>query len=140
MALMDAARTMHGPATPLAERRSGRRFEIALDLRWKLLAGERGKDSGTGRTIEVSSSGLSFEAGRPLPAGANLELSITWPVLLRNVAQLQLKVIGEVVRSGNGCAAVRMRHHEFRTVALTNRRSSPLATSGDARGATPSKL
>jgi len=128
MAPTGTAQPRPGPATHLTERRFGRRFEIALDLRWRILTGKCVNDSGTGKTIEVSSSGLSFEASRSFPAGANLELSIDWPILLRNVAQLQLKVIGEVVRSGSGCAAVRMRHHEFRTVALSKRRSSPASS------------
>ena len=121
MGLGEAALSAAGPAAHTAERRIGRRFRIGLDLRWKLLHGRKLKESGTGRTIEVSSSGFSFQSSRFLPAGANLEFSISWPVLLRNVAPLQLKVIGDVVRSGNGWAAVRMRHYEFRTAGRRTR-------------------
>jgi len=121
MELAEAALSAPGPAAHIAERRTGRRFKIALDLRWKLLYGRKLSESEVGRTIDLSSSGLSFQTSRPLPAGANLEFSISWPVLLRNVAPLQLKVIGEVVRSGNGWAAVRIRHHDFRTTGLPTR-------------------
>src|SRR5215471_10039059 len=105
-----------GAATRAKERRSGRRFEIALDLRWRLLHAGKVNGSGTGRTVDLSRNGVLFEAMPRLPEGTNVELSIRWPVLLRDATSLQLKVVGEVVRSEDGCAAVRMRHHEFRTV------------------------
>jgi hypothetical protein len=47
--------------------------------------------------------------------GLNVELSISWPVLLRNLAPMQLIVSGRVVRANQNCAAVVMSQHEFRT-------------------------
>jgi hypothetical protein len=72
-------------------------------------------DSGSGRTIDLSSSGLSFDAGRPLPVGLNVELSIAWPALLNEIAPMQLAVSGRIVRTDGHRAAIRMVHHEFRT-------------------------
>jgi len=98
------------------ERRSDRRYDIALTVRWKLIRRRRVLDSGTGRTVDVSSGGLMFETDRELPSGLNIELSIAWPVLLHNVAPLQLVVAGRVVRTVGQRVGVRMTQHEFRTV------------------------
>lgn len=98
------------------ERRSDRRYDIALNVRWKLIRRRRVLDSGIGKTVDVSSGGLMFETDRELPSGLNIELSISWPVLLHNVAPLQLVVAGRVVRTVGQRVGVRMTQHEFRTV------------------------
>src|SRR5215472_4425228 len=81
------------------ERRSDRRYDINLTVRWKLIRRRRVLDSGTGKTIDLSSGGLLIETDRELPSGMNIELSISWPVLLHDAAPLQLVVAGRVVRA-----------------------------------------
>jgi hypothetical protein len=98
------------------ERRVDRRYPILLDLRWKLIHRKRVLDSGEGSTIDLSSGGVRFESGRTLPEGFDVELAILWPVLLHNVAPMQLVVQGRVVRSQGCQIAIRMAQHEFRTV------------------------
>ncbi|SPF55372.1 Type IV pilus assembly PilZ [Candidatus Sulfopaludibacter sp. SbA4] len=98
------------------DRRSDRRYRIQLDLRWKLIHRRKLQDSGTGRTIDLSSGGILFEAGRPLPVGLNVELSVVWPVLLQHVAPMQLAISGRIVRSAGQRTAVRITQHEFRTM------------------------
>jgi len=100
------------------DRRRDRRYEIALEVKWKLIRRRKLLDTGLGRTIDLSSGGLLLEADRPLPVGLNLELSITWPVMLHNVAPLQLVVSGRIVRSRGKQVAVRMIQHEFRTMGI----------------------
>jgi hypothetical protein len=100
------------------ERRSDRRYDLTLNVRWKLIRRRRVLDSGTGKTVDVSSGGLLFETDRNLPSGLNIELSIAWPVLLHNVAPLQLVVAGRVVRTAGQRVGVRMTQHEFRTVGV----------------------
>ena len=97
------------------DRRDDRRYGIRLDLRWKLIRRRRVLETGVGHTIDLSSGGILFDAGRPLPVGLNVELSISWPVLLRNVAPMQLIVSGRIVRAGHNRTAVVMAQHEFRT-------------------------
>jgi len=97
------------------ERRDDRRYNLGLDLRWKLVRRRKVLDSGSGRTLDLSSSGLCFEAGRALPVGLNVEISISWPALLHDIAPMQLVVSGKIVRAEGGRAAVRMVQHEFRT-------------------------
>jgi hypothetical protein len=108
------------------ERRSDRRYELALTVRWRLIRRRRVVDSGTGTTVDVSSGGLLLETDRELETGLMIELSIAWPVLLHNVAPLQLVVAGRVVRAQGRRVAVRMLQHEFRTAGVSRaRRSGP---------------
>jgi hypothetical protein len=106
------------------DRRSDRRYDLRLDLRWKLIRRRRILESGTGSTLDVSSGGVLFETDRPMQVGLNVEMSIAWPVLLHNVAQLQLVVLGRVVRSHGLRTAIQMTQHEFRTVGTPSGRQS----------------
>jgi hypothetical protein len=99
------------------ERRQDRRYDLQLDMRWKLIRRRKVLETGTGRTVNVSSGGICFEAERNLPAGLDVELSLSWPVMLHKVAPLQLAVSGRIVRSEGGLTAIRMIQHEFRTLA-----------------------
>ena len=110
------------------DRRDDRRYDLRLDMRWKVIRRRRVLETGTGVTIDVSSGGVLFETARPLPAGLNIELSVSWPVLLHDVAPLQLVVFGRIVRAEGNRAAVRMAQHEFRTVGIPADHRSVLAT------------
>jgi hypothetical protein len=76
------------------ERRQHRRYLLEMELRWKLIRRRRVLETGIGHTIDLSSGGILFNAGRPLPAGHNVELSISWPVLLNDAVPLQLAAKG----------------------------------------------
>jgi hypothetical protein len=102
------------------ERRFDRRYDIALDLRWKLVRRRKVLDSGTGRTVDLSSGGILFEAGRQLPVGLSIELAIAWPALLHNVAPMQLVVSGRIVRTNGSQTAIHMLQHEFRTAGTAH--------------------
>ena len=100
------------------DRRQRRRYVIELSLRWRLLRRRKVVESGSGRTIDMSSAGIMFNAGSPLPAGLDVELSIAWPALLHQRSPLQLTVNGRIVRCNGNCVAVRIAEHEFRTISL----------------------
>ncbi len=107
------------------DRRRERRYGIELELRWKLVHRRKVLENGVGRTIDLSSGGILFDARQNLPAGLNVELSVSWPVLLHNVAPLQLVVIGRIVRTDGCHAALRMTQYEFRTIASAPERHQP---------------
>jgi hypothetical protein len=109
------------------ERRSNRRYGIQLDLTWKLVRRCRLLDAGAGRTVDLSSGGILFDAGRALPEGLNVELSIAWPVLLHDVAPLQLTVAGRIVRCEDRIIAVEMVQHEFRRAGIVTKHEITLA-------------
>ncbi|MEO8370586.1 MAG: PilZ domain-containing protein [Candidatus Solibacter sp.] len=101
------------------DRREDRRYQLQLECKWKLIRRRRVLDTGIGHTIDVSSGGLLFDAGRHLPEGLNVELSIAWPVLLHNVAPMQLVASGKIVRTSGRQVAIQTVAHEFRTTGVS---------------------
>ena len=98
-----------------SDRRARVRFPVNLEVRYSV-AGRRGPvETGSGPTIDMSSSGLSFTADKPLPIGQELDLSIDWPARLDGDVQIQLVASGVVVRSSGAVTALRIERHEFRT-------------------------
>jgi hypothetical protein len=110
------------------DRRADRRYEIQLDVKWKLIRRRRVLDAGTGQTIDMSSGGILFDAGRHLPEGLNVELSITWPVLLHNIAPMQLMASGRIVRSSGKKVAIQTTAHEFRTAGMSAENRNPMSS------------
>ena len=97
------------------DRRGNVRFPLKLEVRYSVV-GERGPaENGTGRTNDMSTSGLCFTADRPLSVGQRLDLSIDWPVLLREGVQLQLVTSGVVVRTTGAVIALKIGRPEFKT-------------------------
>ena len=97
-----------------ADHRGSVRHPVDLELRYSVV-GRRPVQNGSGRTIDVSSSGLSFTAHRPLSIGQKLDLSIDWPARLDEDVQLQVVGSGVVVRTTGAVIALRIERHEFRT-------------------------
>ena len=88
------------------ERRARVRFSLNLEVRY-CVAGRGAVENGSGRAIDMSSSGLSFTADRPLSIGQKLDLSIDWPFQLDG-DQLQLVASSVVVRSSGAVTALRI--------------------------------
>ena len=99
-------------------RRADRRYDIELNLHWKLIRRRKIIQNGAGRTIDLSSGGVRFNAGRQLVPGMDVELSIAWPVLLQNVAAMQLLVTGRIQWTAGDEVGVRVAKHEFRTAGM----------------------
>ena len=112
------------------DRRQDRRYDIQLELRWKLIRRRRLIETGSGFTVDLSSGGILFDASQPLPSGLNVELAISWPVMLHNVAPMQLIVTGRIVRVSGTRAAVRMTQHEFRTIGTTSELRATVSMNG----------
>ena len=97
------------------ERRLKRRFLIDQEVRYKMLYGQRIAETGTGRTVNISSSGVWFSTETMLTSGMPIELSMNWPILLNDVCPMKLMIYGCVVRSNEKGAAVAIERYEFRT-------------------------
>ena len=121
-----------GPKSDLigGDRRQHRRYHLQLELKWKLVRRRRVLDTGTGHTLDISSGGILFDAGRRLPEGLNAELSIAWPVLLHNVAPLQLVATGKIIRGNGHQMAIETVQHEFRTMATSDEHRIPPVAAG----------
>jgi len=109
---------------PHVDQRLNRRYPITLEIEYKLLRKGRVERLGLGRTLNVSSGGVLFEANESLPAGSSIEILMQWPFLLEGVCPLKLVIHGSVVRSDSKRIAVRTKHHEFRTAGARSSSSS----------------
>ena len=98
-----------------SDRRTKRRFKIEQNLRYKLLYGNRVTESGTGKTRNISSSGVWFATDNVLGTGLPVELSMSWPARLNDVCPMKLMIYGCVVRSDKEGAALAIERYEFRT-------------------------
>jgi len=97
------------------ERRMKRRFQIEQEVRYKMLYGQRIAETGTGKTLNISSSGVWFTTENMLTTGMPVEVSMNWPVLLNDSCPMKLMIYGCVVRSNERGAAVAIERYEFRT-------------------------
>lgn len=102
-----------------SDRRSKRRFKIEQNLRYKLLYGSRVTESGTGKTINISSNGVWFATDNVLGTGLPVELSMSWPARLNDICPMKLMIYGCVVRSDKDGAALAIERYEFRTQGST---------------------
>jgi hypothetical protein len=87
---------------------------VNLGVRYSASGRSGPVENRSSQTIDVSSSGLSFAADKPLPIGQKLDLSIDWPFQLDG-DQLQLVASGVVVRTSGAVTALRIERYEFRT-------------------------
>jgi hypothetical protein len=108
-------RRVRTPKDPRPERRASARFALTLEARYAISGRRAPVETGSGRTIDLSSSGLSFTADRSLETGQKLDVSIDWPALLDGGVKLQLIVSGVVVRTAGTATALQIRRHEFKT-------------------------
>lgn len=108
------------------ERRNKRRFGIEQEVRYKMLYGQRIAETGTGKTMNISSGGVWFSTENLLTAGMPVELSMNWPVLLNDSCPMKLMIYGCVIRSNDKGAAVAIERYEFRTQGSRSFQNSSL--------------
>ena len=94
------------------DRRTKIRFSIELDLtiRFRTQSFEI-----TGKTVNISSSGILIRTAWFAPPGKKVKLALAWPQLLDNRIPLCWSVHARVVRAGDGLVAVTIERSEFRT-------------------------
>jgi hypothetical protein len=97
------------------DRRHSDRFPIEREVKYRVLSKRGGEESGDGRTINISSSGVLFTTEHMLLPGRRMELSISWPAQLNNRTALRLVARGRIVRFEAGRAAFMIQQYEFRT-------------------------
>jgi hypothetical protein len=106
------------------ERRSRQRFPLALAVEYRLLG--NGVRCGSGRTRNISSTGVLFEVAEPQPFSGSIELMVSWPCLLDGSCALNLVMKGHVVRNEEGGVAIELKYHEFRTAGLPSARNGKI--------------
>lgn len=103
------------PKSSAGERRGSARYPLDLELRYSIAQQGKQLETGSGRVVDFSSSGLRFVADRPLQPGVKIELAVNWPSVLDGGVRLQLIASGTVVRSRGTEIAAQIQRHEFRT-------------------------
>ena len=106
------------PQPDRTDRRSSDRYPIEREVRYKVLNKKSGDESGSGTTINMSSSGVLFTTEHLLLPGKRLELAISWPAQLNGKCALKLVAKGRVVRYEDGRAAIQIQQYEFRTQGI----------------------
>src|ERR1035437_4087422 len=109
------------------DRRSSRRYPLESDMAYRIVAGQRVLEAGSGRTVNMSASGVLFQSTCALPVGKHVELSIAWPARLSNKVRLQLRIMGRTIWSGSNSTAVQIQRYDFRTAG------DPAANRADAK-------
>ena len=111
-------RAVAPPTESPADRRTKRRYPIHLEVQYKLLKHRRVERLGAGRTLNISSGGVLFEADGLLPLSGPIELALNWPFLLHGSCNLRLVMRGRIVRASERVVAIRAEFHEFRTAGV----------------------
>jgi hypothetical protein len=90
---------------------------VSVELNYCVIKRGQIVKTGSGKTVDLSSIGVSFESRHTLPPGANIELELSWPAVNGNGSSIKLSAAGTIIR-GEGCLMVaRMSQPEFRTTA-----------------------
>ncbi len=97
------------------ERRRSSRFPIEREVRYKTLNQRAEILAGSGKTLNISSSGVLFTSDHDLPVGTRLEVSVSWPAQLNERCLLNLVARGRVTRHMKGQLALQIQQYEFRT-------------------------
>jgi hypothetical protein len=100
------------------DRRATSRYPISADLEYRLIRHKKIVQTGSGRTVNFSSTGLLFESARPLLPGMRIEVTVVWPARLHDVSLLNLCINGKTVRTSGKLTAVRIMSYDFRTSAV----------------------
>lgn len=98
------------------DRRLSGRFPIEREVRYRVLNRRGPEIIGTGKTLNMSSSGIAFTTETQLPPGRKVEIAISWPAQLDNRCPMKFVARGRVVRSEPGMAAIEILQYEFRTL------------------------
>ncbi|MFB3850428.1 MAG: PilZ domain-containing protein [Acidobacteriota bacterium] len=101
----------------VAERRSAVRFPIEREVRFRV-HNRHSIEVGSGKTINISSTGVLFTTQRRFSVGERVELAVAWPAQLDNHCPLKLVTLGRIVRYLNGTAAMAIDRYEFRTQGI----------------------
>ena len=95
-------------------RRVSQRWEFTRELNFSYQNGHE-ICLGSGRAKDLSESGIRFENDHYVPEGREIELHISWPIMLQNTCPLVLVIRGPLVRLDRHGAVVHIEYCEFQT-------------------------
>jgi hypothetical protein len=113
--LVGVSENEHCSSTGGAERRAHMRYPCRLCVSWRTLDPPLRRGESMIGTLNISSKGVLFSSAEQFERGCILEVTLDWPVRLNQQVPLKLVIQGHVLRSTDGCTAMRITHYEFRT-------------------------
>jgi hypothetical protein len=105
-----AMKSVSRVSKPARERRSRARFPITLPIQYRCRRFHEPR-VGCGRSVNISSRGMLFTAEHKFAPGDRLELILEWPIA---GVDLQLYVVGKVVRANGYQVGLRIDRYKFR--------------------------
>ena len=99
------------------ERRATRRYPVQVRIRYRVNSGSGQVITGVGRTLDISSYGLLFQAAESLPAGAFIEAEIPWPAH-NSTRRLKAVIKGHIVWIEGKSTAIAIREQYFQRMKL----------------------
>lgn len=109
------------PTKTSGNRRRSTRYEFHTEGKYTVYARGQAVQSGSARTLNLSSGGLWLSVDRPVPVNHQFEANLAWPGLYHDAERARLIVTGQVVRVEGVYAAVRILTRRFHT---TGRRTA----------------
>ena len=103
------------PVLAPAERRKNLRFPMRETVRYRILTKGPIGPQISGQCVNMSSSGLLFDAREKLAMGQMVEVAVDWPAKLDGVCLLKLVAAGRVIRSEAARTVVRFDSYQFKT-------------------------
>jgi hypothetical protein len=97
------------------DRRKFKRYPIERDVVIRIAASNGARQTGVGKTVNISSQGMLVATDLALDEGSSVELAVDWPVALNGDCPLSFLVSGSVVRWRKSVAAIRISKYQFRT-------------------------
>jgi hypothetical protein len=105
------------------ERRSAHRYPVRLEFDYRAFGRDHSVSAGTGITLNMSSRGLLIQTTNPIARSGMIEISVHLPESQDAERAANLVILGQVVRSDSGGAAVRILRHGFFRVDVLDRTS-----------------
>jgi hypothetical protein len=90
------------------ERRLNWRYKVGLGIQVRVAEGRSVSKWRAGKTYDISTRGIMFRCGQPLPVNAKVEMIIDWPAKHGDRYPIFLLASGDVVRIRGKKIAVRM--------------------------------
>ncbi len=89
-----------------------RRFEIDRPIEFRL-ADSRDAPRLYGRTVNISTGGVLIQTDQNIPVGRKVEMVVRMEKLAPDSADVDLRLYGVTVRSGDGWVAAQVRKHQL---------------------------
>ncbi|WP_162179819.1 PilZ domain-containing protein [Bryobacter aggregatus] len=113
----------------MIEHRKNQRFELRLPF--ELIRSGHRFNYVHGLTLNLSSSGVLFEADEPVPVGEIIEYFITLPTGQTADEDVRLRCMGKVIRSHDRYSAATMERYEFVRTRPVTTEASAVATASN---------